>query len=70
MVRPTATTPVTCEQCKVSDGDETREKDINPMNRKHGYEQQGRDDEEEYSRIPIAGESESDYDTDYIDDIT
>jgi hypothetical protein len=30
--------------------------------KKKGYEQMNRDDEEEYSRIPIAGENDSDYD--------
>ncbi len=29
---------------------------------KQGYEKRGRDDEEEYSRVPIAGENDSDYD--------
>ncbi len=42
------TMPITCKECKALEGDKVKEKEL-PMNTKHGYEQQGRDDEEEYS---------------------
>jgi hypothetical protein len=55
------TTPITCKECEALEGDKLKEKE-SQKNTKHGYEQQGRDDEEEYSRVPIAGEHDSDYD--------
>ncbi len=55
------TTPITCKECEALEGDKLEDKESS-VNTKHGYEQQGRDDEEEYSRVPIAGENDSDYD--------
>ncbi len=43
------------------EGDKLEDKESS-VNTKHGYEQHGRGDEEEYSRVPIAGENDSDYD--------
>ncbi len=43
------------------EGDKLEDKESS-VDTKHGYEQQGRDDKEEYSRVPIAGENDSDYD--------
>jgi hypothetical protein len=55
------TTPITCKECEALEGDKLEEKE-SKMNTKHGCEQQERDDAEEYSRVPIAGEHDSDYD--------
>jgi hypothetical protein len=55
------TKPITCKECEPLEGDKLEDKESS-VNTKHGYEQQGRDDEEEYSRVPIAGENDSDYD--------
>jgi hypothetical protein len=57
------TPPITCKECEALEGDKLNDKESS-VNTKHGYEQQGRDDEEEYSRVPIAGENDSDYDID------
>ena len=57
------TTPITCKECEALEGDKLNDNESH-VNTKHGYEQQGRDDEEEYSRVPIVGENDSDYDID------
>ncbi len=53
---------LTCRQCKALDVMEDQEGTRTGNSKKKGYEQMNRDDEEEYSRIPIAGENDSDYD--------
>jgi hypothetical protein len=53
---------LTCRQCRVLDVMEDQEGTRTGNSKKKGYEQMNRDDEQEYSRIPIAGENDSDYD--------
>ncbi len=66
MIQHNENPSLTCHQCKMLERNDTKY----PINkRQHGYEQQGRDDEEEYSRIPIAGEADSDYEYDIFEDL-